>query len=331
MSKIGHAVTGLPRQLQLGDHCCQFFETVEDLGDLLVPYFKEGLERNEACLWVTNEPYGKERARSEMRAASASFDQCCARGQMEILSGDEWYSHHGRVDFDALLLRLLGKKDHAISAGYAGLRATGNVSNVEPEHWPAFLDYERKLTTTCQSEPLAAVCSYCLSECDADRVFEAIDSHNFALRKRKGHWDVFGLRDARLTAHLQGMELRDLVEDRLAVHRRSNAHKIRIEGARVLLSAQQSHDLGLLFHELATNSAKYGALSVHDGRLDVGWRVILNGARRLKIEWAEAGAKAPPAQGPAEFAGHLVAKTIEKWAQVFKRAGMVCTFELTLD
>jgi hypothetical protein len=324
-------VTGLPRQLQLGDHCCQFFETVEDLGDLLVPYFKEGLERNEACLWVTNEPYGKERARSEMCAATAGFDPSCARGQIEILSGEEWYSHDGRVDFDALLLRLLGKMENAIAAGYTGLRATGNVSFVEPEYWTAFLDYERNLTKACQSGPLAAVCSYCLSECDAERVFEAIDTHNFALRKRKRHWDVFGLRDARLTAHLQGMELRDLVEDRLAVHRRFNPNRIRIEGPRVLLSAQQSHDLGLLFHELTASAAKYGALWVPEGKLDVRWRVILNGVRRLQIEWVETGAKDLLAQNRPQLAAQFAGETVEKWVQEFKPAGMVCTFEVTLD
>ena len=39
-----------------GTHLCQFYETPEDLTDILVPYFKAGLENNEYCMWVTSAP-----------------------------------------------------------------------------------------------------------------------------------------------------------------------------------------------------------------------------------------------------------------------------------
>lgn len=39
-----------------GTHFCQFYQTKEDLIDILVPYFKAGLQNNEFCIWVTSEP-----------------------------------------------------------------------------------------------------------------------------------------------------------------------------------------------------------------------------------------------------------------------------------
>jgi len=36
-----------------GTHLCQFYHTKEDLIEILVPYFKAGLENNEFCMWVT--------------------------------------------------------------------------------------------------------------------------------------------------------------------------------------------------------------------------------------------------------------------------------------
>jgi hypothetical protein len=39
-----------------GTHFCQFYQTRKDLIDILVPYFKAGLENNEFCMWVTSEP-----------------------------------------------------------------------------------------------------------------------------------------------------------------------------------------------------------------------------------------------------------------------------------
>ena len=46
-----------------GTHFCQFYQTKEDLSDILVPYFKIGLEDNEFCLWVTSQPLEVEAAK----------------------------------------------------------------------------------------------------------------------------------------------------------------------------------------------------------------------------------------------------------------------------
>ena len=43
-----------------GTHVCQFYQTRGDLIDILVPYFKGGLEDNELCLLLTSEPPGVE-------------------------------------------------------------------------------------------------------------------------------------------------------------------------------------------------------------------------------------------------------------------------------
>ena len=39
-----------------GTHFCQFYKTEQDLIDILVPYFKAGLENEEFCMWVASEP-----------------------------------------------------------------------------------------------------------------------------------------------------------------------------------------------------------------------------------------------------------------------------------
>ena len=45
-----------------GTHLCQFYQTKGDLIDILVPYFKAGLENNEFCMWVTAEPLSENEA-----------------------------------------------------------------------------------------------------------------------------------------------------------------------------------------------------------------------------------------------------------------------------
>ena len=52
-----------------GTHFCQFYKTKEDLIDILVPYFKAGLEDNEFCMWVTSEPLKAEDAKAALKKA----------------------------------------------------------------------------------------------------------------------------------------------------------------------------------------------------------------------------------------------------------------------
>ena len=54
--------------------------------------------------------------------------------------------------------------------------------------------------------------------------------------------------------------------------------------------------LSLVFHELATNAAKYGALSTSEGLVSVTWRLMNDGQQRLAIQWQEA--KGPPVLPP---------------------------------
>ena len=49
-----------------GTHLCQFYNTKQDLIDILVPYFAEGLKNNEFCMWVTSPPLDVEEAKTAL-------------------------------------------------------------------------------------------------------------------------------------------------------------------------------------------------------------------------------------------------------------------------
>lgn len=55
--------------------------------------------------------------------------------------------------------------------------------------------------------------------------------------------------------------------------------------------------LSLLLHELATNAAKYGALSVPEGRVHISW-LVEEGSGTLRLKWVESGG--PPVSAPTE-------------------------------
>ncbi len=75
--------------------------------------------------------------------------------------------------------------------------------------------------------------------------------------------------------------------------------RIETRGEDLLANANAVQNLGLIFYELATNSVKYGALSVAEGRVLIEWVVIdgEDGARNLQLRWIEAGG--PPVVKPS--------------------------------
>ena len=87
-----------------------------------------------------------------------------------------------------------------------------------------------------------------------------------------------------------------LVERVLAPYR-GNPEAVVIEaGPAVELGPSQILSLSLLLHELATNAAKYGALSVPGGRVRLGWQ-LEEANTRLRLKWRESGG--PPVKSPS--------------------------------
>ncbi|MGH6890413.1 MAG: sensor histidine kinase [Rhizomicrobium sp.] len=82
--------------------------------------------------------------------------------------------------------------------------------------------------------------------------------------------------------------LEALFADELLPYRQSERCNIVLEGPPVALSPKAALTLGLAVHELATNAAKYGALSADSGSVDVRWSVAPHDSE-LAIEWKERG------------------------------------------
>lgn len=96
--------------------------------------------------------------------------------------------------------------------------------------------------------------------------------------------------------------LQDLVAGELSQVFPSDA-LFSIEGPRIWLDERQTQSLGLTFHELATNSAKYGAASMVEAGVSVRWRVE-DGL--VKLQWLEQVGGAAQVDGPSGFGSKLL-------------------------
>jgi PAS domain S-box-containing protein len=173
-----------------GTHFCQFYQTKKDLIDILVPFFKAGLEGNEFCMWVTSEPLVVAEAEKAMRKAVNDFDEYLRRGQIEIIPYNEWYLLGGIFDDDLVLKGWVSKLEQALAKGYMGLRLTGNTFWLERNHWQAFTEYEAKVNDIIGKYEMLAICTYCLDRCNGAAVIDVVKNHQFALIKQEGKWDI---------------------------------------------------------------------------------------------------------------------------------------------
>ncbi|BBK30470.1 hypothetical protein STHU_11040 [Allostella humosa] len=128
----------------------------------------------------------------------------------------------------------------------------------------------------------------------------------------------------------QGAELREIVESELEPFRRGGSGEdlgIKVEGPPVTVGVDAAQPISMALHELVTNAAKYGALSVGSGQLSVTWRIE---GERIHLHWAERGGPrldgTPPKKGFGSrlitmlFEGQIGGTVDKRW----EPEGLVC-------
>jgi GAF domain-containing protein len=168
--------------LSWGNHIGQFYRGPADLRDLLVPYFRAGLENNERCLWVTDAPFGPDDARAALRAAVPDLDGREHRGQIEIQDTRTFYDPNQPLQSEAIVGGLLQREQQALAAGYRGLRTNGNCGWADQARWNSIVEYETQVHSAVPGRRLICMCSYCHDRIGHAEVNDIIERHHFILR-----------------------------------------------------------------------------------------------------------------------------------------------------
>ena len=128
-----------------------------------------------------------------------------------------------------------------------------------------------------------------------------------------------------------GADLSTIVAQELAPYSENDKERIRIAGPPILLEPNVAQAIAVTLHELATNAAKYGALSVTNGRVDLKWSHSPDGL--LQMCWTETGG--PKVQEPTRkgFGRRVIEQVIPqlkgKTRFDWRPQGLIC--ELTLQ
>jgi len=185
--KTGIDVVG---DIPWGTHFCLFYETKEDLLDILIPYCKAGLESDESFQWAVADPLTIEEAKDALKGAVPDFDRYLADSSIEMMPACDCYLHGGAFNLERVAGGWLKKLARASARGYAGVRVTGDTAWLEKKDWKDFYEYEKRLNDIVANQRLAVLCTYPLAACGADEVMDVVRTHQFAVVKRHGSWDV---------------------------------------------------------------------------------------------------------------------------------------------
>jgi two-component sensor histidine kinase/PAS domain-containing protein len=167
--------------LAWGSHVAHFFGSRDELREVLVPYFKAGLENNERCFWVVREPFADEEARSALAAQVLDLAERERAGQIDILSAERFYSGPSNVDGVALVRDLLALESEALAAGYQGLRTNGNCGGVSRDQWHDFQAYESLVQETVPGRRMICMCSYSVDQLQAGSQFDVMERHHVTI------------------------------------------------------------------------------------------------------------------------------------------------------
>jgi two-component sensor histidine kinase len=134
--------------------------------------------------------------------------------------------------------------------------------------------------------------------------------------------------DLLIKTEWRGASLRQILAGEFAPH---DASRFKLDGDDFECPSEIATLLALIFHELTTNAAKYGALSTLEGRVALSWKTH-NG--RVAFDWLESGGPPPAASRREGFGTTLLHKGLRQFGGAvemrFLPGGLNCHFSLAV-
>lgn len=134
-----------------------------------------------------------------------------------------------------------------------------------------------------------------------------------------------------------GIGIREILSQELAAFGAVEGETVVKRGPDILLPSKQAETLEMVFHELATNAVKHGALSAKGGRIDVSWDAQPRGlGKQVHIRWRESGARIEHVPTRWGFGSEMLEKSVSYMLdgtieRKFHSDGIECVIEFAAD
>jgi hypothetical protein len=167
--------------ISVGKHFYQFYKSVEDFFQVMIPFFQAGLERGEAGLWIVSEKIGLDNARETASALLSNFNARLETGAFKLVRAEGWYLREGSFSEIQATINLKKHFEMIDARGFMGLRAAGDTAVIPASDRKAFNHYESNISGWLRNQSIVALCAYPILECTPSQTREILQFHDDVL------------------------------------------------------------------------------------------------------------------------------------------------------
>ena len=174
----------------MGSHTCLYYESEENLLELVSSFFEQGFRTNDLCLWVVPQSLGVEGAKLALGKKIKDLHVYLKKNQFEFLSHDNVYLKSGIFNPDDVLALYLKKEEDVSRRGFSGLCLSGDASWMQEGDWDKMAAYEKRVDKLISQRKIKALCTYPAEKFNMSNMFSLSFSHDLIIRKKDGEVDI---------------------------------------------------------------------------------------------------------------------------------------------
>jgi signal transduction histidine kinase len=177
--------SGIPKigSIPWGTHFCYFYYSIEDLVDVIVPFFREGLKSNELCIWITSKKMLREEIPQYLK--NKLTDIADLKTQLKIIGFNDFYETNNEIDLEGTTEKLKDYLQLAQTNDLDGIRLSGDAYWLKKEYLEDFLSYEKEIDKIIKDLNNIVFCTYPINKFIKAEVLNIALIHDFAIFKQK--------------------------------------------------------------------------------------------------------------------------------------------------
>ncbi|MFZ3383858.1 MAG: MEDS domain-containing protein, partial [Candidatus Methanoperedens sp.] len=165
-------------RIDVHDHLCLIYESLEEQLAAVIPFFKKGLKSNEQCVYIVDDNT-VQTVLDAMRSEGIDVDSVIRSGALKVITKRDSYLKEGYFDSDSMIQFLKEAVDSAKKKGFAGLRVTGEMTwalGNDPGD-ERLIEYEAKLNYFVHEYKVQVICQYNRNRFPPEIIINVIRTH----------------------------------------------------------------------------------------------------------------------------------------------------------
>ena len=172
------------KQIEHGSHFYQFYKTIDDYVSSHGIFFRTGLTKGEACIWLIDDVVGIKQIQQMAEKIIPNFLLYLCTGQMTMLSANQWYLKDGKFDEQQSVANAQEYIQKMFDKGYSAIRGAGDAGSIPKAERYKLESYEARMHQIIKQLPLTGLCAYPIDECSMRDVQMIIQNHDCRILAR---------------------------------------------------------------------------------------------------------------------------------------------------